>query len=208
MVTEYGMSPKFGMMYLGSNQELFLGRDYQSHAMYSEKIAGEIDDEVRRFINENYERALKVLKDNIDKLHIMARVLLEKETIYTAEVDMIMDGKSFDEVIAYINEKAEAQRKVEEEARKEREKQAELALQELKEKAQRALYEAGVVSEPVVSAKASENAEKNEKNPQLSEAQAAKDGSNDGKVENNGESEIAAADDKKPNDGNNKKDEE
>lgn len=208
MVTDYGMSPKFGMMYLGSDQELFLGRDYQSHASYSEKIAGEIDDEVRRFINENYQRALQVLKDNIDKLHVMAKVLLEKETIYTAEVDMVMEGKSFDEVIAYINEKAEAQRKIEEEARKEREKQAELALQELKEKAQRALYEAGVVSEPVSSDMASKCAEENKQNPQVCEVEALKEGSNDEKVEENGESESAPADDKKPNDGNNKKDEE
>ncbi len=149
MVTDYGMSPKFGMMYLGSDQELFLGRDYQSHSSYSEKIAGEIDDEVRRLINENYQRAMQVLKDNMDKLHVMAKVLLEKETIYTDEVEMIMSGKTFDEVIAIMNEKAEAQRIKDEEARKEREKQAELALQELRERAQRALYEAGVVTEPI-----------------------------------------------------------
>ena len=147
MVTEYGMSPKFGMMYLGSDSELFLGRDYQAHASYSEKIAGEIDDEVKRLIKENYDRAMKTLKDNVDKLNVMAHVLLEKETIYSDDVDLIMSGATAEEVIAKMNEKAEILRKQEEEARKERERQAEQALMELREKAQRALYEAGVVTE-------------------------------------------------------------
>lgn len=208
MVTEYGMSPKFGMMYLGSDQELFLGRDYQSHASYSEKIAGEIDDEVRRFVNENYQRALKVLKDNMDKLHIMAKVLLEKETIYTAEVDMIMDGKSFDEVVAYIDEKAEAQRKIEEEARKERERQAELALQELKEKAQRALFEAGVVNEPISSKNVEIVAGEKELVPQDGQVENIENNSPVAKVEENGESEITQIDTNAPNNNENKKDEE
>ena len=222
MVTDYGMSPKFGMMYLGSDQELFLGRDYQSHASYSEKIAGEIDDEVRRFINENYQRAMQVLKDNIDKLHTMARVLLEKETIYTAEVDMIMDGKSFEEVIAVINEKAEAQRKIEEEARKEREKQAELALQELKLKAQQALYAAGVVNEPIENQIADEKSEsekitdenktqENTQEPQSENADTltvASENSVEPKAEEISNSENADAKDKLSNNGNTKKDEE
>ena len=150
MVTEYGMSEKFGMMYLGSDGELFLGKDYQSHAAYSEKIAGEIDEEVKRIVNENYQKAIKVLKDNIDKLNVMAEVLLEKETIYSDEVDMIMAGSSKEEVVAKMEEKAELMRKQEEEARKKREqeaKEAEQALMELKEKAQKALYEAGVIHE-------------------------------------------------------------
>ncbi len=147
MVTEYGMSQKFGMMYLGSDSELFLGRDYQSHATYSEKIAGEIDEEVKRLIKENYDRAMKVLKDNVDKLNVMAHVLLEKETIYTDEVDMIMSGASCEEVVKKIDEKAEILRKQEEIARQERERQAEQALMELRERAQRALYEAGVVTD-------------------------------------------------------------
>ena len=147
MVTEYGMSSKFGMMYLGSESELFLGKDYQSHTSYSEKIAGEIDEEVKRLIKENYDRAVKVLKDNVDKLNVMAHVLLEKETIYSEEVDLIMSGATADEVIAKINEKAEIMRKQEELARQEREKQTEQALMELRERAQRALYEAGVVTE-------------------------------------------------------------
>lgn len=199
MVTDYGMSPKFGMMYLGSDQELFLGRDYQSHASYSEKIAGEIDDEVRRFIKENYERALQVLKDNIDKLHTMAKVLLEKETIYTEEVDMIMDGKSFEEVIEVMNAKAEAQRKREEEARKEREKQAELALQELREKAQRALYEAGVVAEPVTCEQTKTSEQNTQAVADASQPNVDSVGKDEGREVKN--------DDKNQEKGNNKKEE-
>ena len=164
MVTEYGMSSKFGMMYLGSESELFLGKDYQSHTSYSEKIAGEIDEEVKRLIKENYDRAVKVLKDNVDKLNVMAHVLLEKETIYSEEVDLIMNGATAEEVIAKINEKAEILRKQEELARQERERQTEQALMELRERAQRALYEAGVVTEkPEVKATSmQENAKDNE----------------------------------------------
>ena len=147
MVTEYGMSPKFGMMYLGSDSELFLGKDYQSHVAYSEKIAGEIDEEVKRLIKENYDRAMKALKENIDKLNVMAHILIEKETIYSEDVDLIMSGATAEEVIKKMDEKVEYLRKQEEEARKERERQAEQALMELREKAQRALYEAGVVTE-------------------------------------------------------------
>lgn len=164
MVTEYGMSDKFGMMYLGSEQELFLGRDYQSHSSYSEKIAGEIDEEVRRIVNENYEKAKKTLLDNIDKLHTMAKVLLEKETIYSDEVELIMNGASVEEVVAKMEEKAENLRRQEELAKQERERQAEQALMELREKAQKALYEAGVVDEMPTSATKVEETSANDEN--------------------------------------------
>ena len=63
-----------------------------------------IDDEVRDIIKTQHERARKLLTDNRSILDNMARVLIEKETIYTEEVDLLMEGKTYDEVIKYMEE--------------------------------------------------------------------------------------------------------
>ena len=105
MVTEWGMSDKLGNMFLGGSGEVFLGRDYSQHTAYSEAIAGQIDDEVKIIIDENYQRALKILQDNRTILDNMVKVLYEKNTIYTEEVDMLFDGKSAEEIIKSIEEK-------------------------------------------------------------------------------------------------------
>ena len=147
MVLEYGMSKKFGMVNFGAGKEVFLGRDYQTQTNYSEKTSALIDEEIMQIISDNYERAKKLLKENIEKLHIMSKVLLEKETIYTDEIDMIMAGKSAEVVIKEMNKREETRRKAEEEAREKRQREAEEALLELKKKAQKALYEAGVLSQ-------------------------------------------------------------
>ena len=100
MVTEWGMSGnnKLGQVFYGSNQEVFLGRDYGATHSYSEVTAAEIDKEVARIVEESYRRAVDILKANSAKLDIMARVLLECETIYAEEVDLIMDGASAESV--------------------------------------------------------------------------------------------------------------
>ena len=92
-------------MFLGGSGEVFLGRDYSQHTAYSEAIAGQIDDEVKIIIDENYQRALKILQDNRTILDNMVKVLYEKNTIYTEEVDMLFDGKSAEEIIKSIEEK-------------------------------------------------------------------------------------------------------
>ena len=98
MVTEWGMSPKVGPVYYGGSQEVFLGRDYQTQHSYSEKVASEIDAEVKRLLDEAHAQAVKILSENRKIMENMARVLLECETIYSEEVDMLMDGASPDEV--------------------------------------------------------------------------------------------------------------
>ena len=105
MVTEWGMSgnKKLGQVFYGSSQEVFLGRDYGSSHRHSEATAAEIDKEVSRIIEDAYQRALKILKEHRKEMDVMARVLLECETIYTEEVDMIMEGKSFEEVRDALN---------------------------------------------------------------------------------------------------------
>ena len=98
MVMEWGMSDKLGPVYYGSNQEVFLGRDYQSTHTYSEDVAAKIDAEVAHLVEDAHQRAVKILTEHRDIMDKMARLLIERETIYTEEIDMLVDGKSVDEV--------------------------------------------------------------------------------------------------------------
>ena len=105
MVTVYGMTDEFGMVYLGGDQEVFVGRDYGSVKAYSDETAFKVDQQISKIIQECYANGKKVLSENIDKLHTMARVLIEKETIFEEEVDMIVDGKSVEEVCEFIDQR-------------------------------------------------------------------------------------------------------
>ncbi len=104
MVCEWGMS-KLSTVFYGGSQEVFLGRDYQAHNTYSEEIAGQIDEEVRAIIDANYERAKKILEENRSVLDNMVKLLYEKSTIYTDEVELLMQGKTAEEVKEYIDSK-------------------------------------------------------------------------------------------------------
>ena len=105
MVTEFGMSDKLGLIsYSDDSQPVFLGKDMATHNSYSEDTAKLIDDEVRDIVSTQHERAKKLLGENRAVLDNMARVLIERETIYTEEVEMLMDGKSYDEVMKYMDE--------------------------------------------------------------------------------------------------------
>ena len=110
MVTEWGMSSKLGPVNLGSDTEVFLGRDYQNQVTYSEKTAADIDSEVKAIMEDCYSRAIKIVKDHIKEMNVMIDVLLEKETIYFKDVEMIMAGKSVEEVLAEM-EKEETRNK-------------------------------------------------------------------------------------------------
>ena len=103
MVTEWGMSELIGPVSYGGSQEVFLGRDYASKASYSDKMADLIDDEVERIIKERLEVARKLLKENRKILDNMARLLVERETIYGEEVTMLMEGKSVEEIMAFTD---------------------------------------------------------------------------------------------------------
>ena len=92
MVTKYGMSEKLGAIMYGSDQgEVFLGRDLAQSKDYSEETAKLIDEETKRIVDTAYERAKNLLTEHIDKLHAVAKVLLEKEKI---------DGEEFDNIFA------------------------------------------------------------------------------------------------------------
>ena len=105
MVTKYGMSEKLGLIsYSDDSQPVFLGKDMATHNPYSEETAKMIDDEVREIVSTQHERARKLLSENRVVLDNMARVLIERETIYTEEVDLLLEGKSYEEVLKYMDE--------------------------------------------------------------------------------------------------------
>jgi cell division protease FtsH len=104
MVTEWGMSDKVGPIAYGSDKEFFIGRDMQSHVTYSEQTAALIDSEVKAIIENGLQTARDLLKKNKNILDNMARLLVEKETIFSEEVDMLMQGKSVEEIVKFMEE--------------------------------------------------------------------------------------------------------
>ena len=107
MVTQWGMSEKLGLVAYDSDQPVFMGMEYgnQSRGGYSQETAAAIDNEIRRLITQAHERATKLLKENRSIMDNMSRVLVEKETIYTEEVALLMKGADYKEVIAYMEER-------------------------------------------------------------------------------------------------------
>ncbi len=95
MVTKYGMSDKIGPIQYSSsanNEEIFLGRDYGHTNDYSNEIANEIDMEIRNIISEEYKKARDILSEHVDKLHAVAKVLMEKEKVSGEEFAEIMSA--------------------------------------------------------------------------------------------------------------------
>jgi cell division protease FtsH len=101
MIMRYGMSEKLGPRVLGRNQDLpFLGREMSNEPDYSEEIAREIDDEIRRVIEEAHERAINVLKEHSDQLHNISGILIERETIDKDQFERLLAGEPEDQVFA------------------------------------------------------------------------------------------------------------
>ena len=104
MVTEWGMSEKVGLISYGEGKPVFIGRQIGSTQEYSDTTAALIDEEVHRIISEQHERAVRILTENRAVLDNMARVLVERETIYNEEVVMLMKGADAKEVLAAMDE--------------------------------------------------------------------------------------------------------
>lgn len=104
MVTEWGMSDKVGPISYASDKEIFIGRDMASHVTYSEEMAAVIDEEVQKIISSALEKARKLLGENKKLLDNMARLLVERETIFSEEVDMLMEGKTVEEIMVFMDE--------------------------------------------------------------------------------------------------------
>ena len=95
MICEYGMSEKIGPVTFGHRQDqVFLGRDIARDKDYSEEVAAEIDKEVRSFLDDAYAATEKLLNENMDKLHLIAEALMERETLEKEEIaDIVKHGR-------------------------------------------------------------------------------------------------------------------
>ncbi|PHS70755.1 MAG: ATP-dependent zinc metalloprotease FtsH [Methylophaga sp.] len=94
MVTKWGLSDNMGPLSYGEDEgEVFLGRSVTQHKAVSDLTAKAIDEDIRTLINRNYQRAEKLLTDNIDKLHAMTKLLIKYETIDSNQIDAIMEGR-------------------------------------------------------------------------------------------------------------------
>jgi len=94
MIMKFGMSEKLGPRVLGrGHDQPFLGRDYGAEADYSEEIAREIDDEIRRVIEEAHELALAVLREHMEDLHKISLILIERETIDRDQFERLLAGE-------------------------------------------------------------------------------------------------------------------
>jgi cell division protease FtsH len=99
MIMRFGMSEKLGPRVLGRNHDMpFLGREMGNEPDYSEEIAREIDDEIRRVIEEGHERAIEVLREHMDELHSLSAILIERETIDKDQFQRLMAGESEEQV--------------------------------------------------------------------------------------------------------------
>ncbi len=108
MVMRFGMSEKLGPRVLGRNHDLpFLGREMGAEPDYSEEVAREIDDEIRRVIEDGHELALSVLREHLDDLHRIAAILIERETIDRDQFERLLAGASEEEVFGAEEEKLE-----------------------------------------------------------------------------------------------------
>jgi len=106
MIMRYGMSEKLGPRVLGRNQDQpFLGREMGNEPDYSDEIAREIDDEIRRVIEEAHETAHRVLREHIDELHKFSAILIERETIDKDQFERLLAGE--DEGTVFPEEAAE-----------------------------------------------------------------------------------------------------
>jgi cell division protease FtsH len=99
MVMRFGMSEKLGPRVLGRNHDMpFLGREMGAEPDYSEEVAREIDDEIRRIIEEGHDLATTVLREHIDDLHRISQILIERETIDRDQFEGLLAGESEDAV--------------------------------------------------------------------------------------------------------------
>ncbi len=101
MIMRFGMSEKLGPRVLGRNHDMpFLGREMGAEPDYSEEIAKEIDDEIRRVIEEAHDKATTVLREHIGELHKLSAILIERETIDKSQFERLLQGESEESVFA------------------------------------------------------------------------------------------------------------
>ena len=149
MVTQFGMSDNIGTIYLGSDQEVFVGMEFGQSREYSEEIAAKIDREVASILARCYEKAKKILTDNLDKLEMLTQALLEQETLNRAEFVSLMETGKMPEAT-----KEDKPRTAEEIIRESKEASEAEAKQETADKAEEAAEEETVQNETHAESKA------------------------------------------------------
>ena len=108
MVTKYGFSAKLGPVNYSSSEEVFLGKDFSTRKNYSEEIASEIDEEIKMMVEEAFVDAEEILSKNIDKLHVVAKALLEVETLDGEQFEALYNGAmTADELVSDVKHKEE-----------------------------------------------------------------------------------------------------
>ncbi len=113
MVEEYGMSDAIGPVFLGGDTEVFIARDWGHAKNYSEELYAKIDDEIRRILEEQFERAERILTENREGLDRCARLLLKYERVTGEQFVAVLNGGDMDEVMSRSEEAPEAQEKTE-----------------------------------------------------------------------------------------------
>jgi len=119
MVAEWGMTDEIGLISFGDGGEIFVGRDYQKQVPYSDEFSSKIDKEVKKIIDEAHRQAKDILANKREILEKVREILLEKETIYKEEFEMLYDGASVEEVKKAIDQKEAEKRAIQEKAKKE-----------------------------------------------------------------------------------------
>ncbi len=110
MIMRFGMSEKLGPRVLGRNHDMpFLGREMGAEPDYSEEIAKEIDDEIRRVIEEAHDKATNVLREHMDELHKLSAILIERETVDKTQFERLLAGEDEESVFAEETPEAEAE---------------------------------------------------------------------------------------------------
>jgi cell division protease FtsH len=107
MVMRFGMSERLGPRVFGHDRgQPFLGREFSAEPDYSDEVAREIDDEIRRIVEEAHQAATSILSERRDELDTISKILLERETIEAEQFIALLDGKPEDEVFADDEEEA------------------------------------------------------------------------------------------------------
>ncbi|MBE5740981.1 MAG: ATP-dependent zinc metalloprotease FtsH [Clostridiales bacterium] len=168
MVAEWGMSDEIGLISFGEGGEIFVGRDYQRQVPYGQELASKIDKEVKDIIDTAHATAKKIIESKRDVLEKVRDILLDKETIYKEEFEMIYNGASVEEVKIAIDKKEEEKRQMQEKAKKEAiEEHKNRDIKQRVETAE-ALAKAGVISkQDLENIKKEAEKEYNELNKQL-----------------------------------------
>jgi cell division protease FtsH len=105
MVCEFGMSDRLGPLTLGQKQgEVFLGRDFASQPDYSDQIAYEIDQEIKRLVDDAYNDARRILTENLGKLKVIAAALIERETVEKEELEALLAGRELEPMLPVVNQ--------------------------------------------------------------------------------------------------------